>query len=100
MSKAWCSVQKFLIQQKLYESKHEEGSMAWNFQTLFFAMEYEEERKVLKEFKLKIFDEVEPEDVVYRLKVQEVITEGECETITKLVNIIPRVYKQEYDTFC
>ncbi len=50
-------------------------------------MAYEEERNVLKEFKLKIFKEVEPENVVYLLRAQEVITEGECETIRKLVNI-------------
>ncbi len=50
-------------------------------------MEYEEERNVLEEFKLKIFDEVEPNDVVYRLRVQKVITQGECERITSLVNM-------------
>ncbi len=50
-------------------------------------MAYEEETNVLEEFKVKIFDEVEPNDVVYRLRVQKVITEGECETITSLVNI-------------
>ncbi len=49
-------------------------------------MEYEEERNVLKEFKVKIFKEVEPNDVVYLLRVQEVITAGECEAISKLVN--------------
>ncbi len=54
-------------------------------------MEYEKERNVLKEFKLKIFDEVEPEDVLDRLRVLEVITEGERETITKLVNIIHKI---------
>ncbi len=51
-------------------------------------MESEEERNVLKEFKVKIFKEVETNDVVYLLRAQEVITEGECETITSLVNIL------------